>query len=153
MANLMQKIQGDMVTALKSRDTISLSVLRMLKSSLQMALVAKGKDTTLTDEEIYVVIRRLVKQRKESAEMYESGNAHDRAASELAEAKILEAYLPAQLSDEELTEIVSGVIVETGAVSMRDMGKVMPLCIAKTSGRAGGKRIKDEVVKLLSTKK
>ncbi|MEG1641618.1 MAG: GatB/YqeY domain-containing protein [Synergistaceae bacterium] len=151
MPNLVQKIQDDMVSAMKSQEVLKLSVLRMLKAALQLAQVEKGKDNLLNDEDVLVVIRRLVKQRKEAAEMYKTGGALDRADSELAESVILEEYLPAQLSDEELAKIVADVVTQVGATSMKDMGKVMGRAVAATKGSADGNRIKEAVQKHLSS--
>ena len=99
MSGLVDKIQSNLVTAMKNKDELTLSVLRMLKSSIQLAQVEKGKDNALTDDDVLVLVRRLIKQRTEAAEMYKNGGAADRAERELAEIKVLEAYQPAQLSD------------------------------------------------------
>ncbi len=94
MSDLEMKIQKDLVDAMKKRDELSLSVLRMLKSAIQMAQIEKGKDNPLTDDEVLVIVRRLIKQRNEAAEMYRSGGAHDRAQSELEEVKVLDSTSP-----------------------------------------------------------
>ena len=132
MSNLVTQIQNDMIAAMKSRDELKLSVLRMLKSAIQLAQIEKGKDTPLTDDDVLVLVRRLIKQRIEAAEMYKAGGVADRADSELAEAKILEVYQPAQLSDEDLAKIVAKVI-------------------AAAKGQADGNRVKAEVQKYLSS--
>ena len=151
MSDLTSRIQSDMVSAMKNHEATALSVLRMLKSALQLAQADKGKDADLSDEEVFTVIRRLVKQRHEAAELYKEGGACDRAESELAEAKVLEAYLPAQLSDEELAAIVAEIGAKVGASSMKDMGKMMGQTVAAAKGRADGNRIKGQVQKYLAS--
>ena len=151
MSNLVTQIQNDMVAAMKSRDELKLSVLRMLKSAIQLAQIEKGKDTPLTDDDVLVLVRRLIKQRIEAAEMYKAGGVADRADSELAEAKILEVYQPAQLSDEDLAKIVAEIASQIGASGPKDMGKMMGKVIAAAKGQADGNRVKAEVQKYLST--
>ena len=101
MSDLLLRIQNDLVDAMKKRDDLRLSVLRMLKSAAQMAQIEKGKDIPLTDDEVIVLVRRLIKQRNEAAEMYKSGGAQDRAQKELDEIKVLDSYLPEQMPEEE----------------------------------------------------
>ena len=151
MSNLVTQIQNDMIAAMKSRDELKLSVLRMLKSAIQLAQIEKGKDTPLTDDDVLVLVRRLIKQRIEAAEMYKAGGVADRADSELAEAKILEVYQPAQLSDEDLAKIVAELASQIGASGPKDMGKMMGKVIAAAKGQADGNRVKAEVQKYLST--
>ena len=140
-----------MIAAMKSRDELKLSVLRMLKSAIQLAQIEKGKDTPLTDDDVLVLVRRLIKQRIEAAEMYKAGGVADRADSELAEAKILEVYQPAQLSDEDLAKIVAEIASQIGASGPKDMGKMMGKVIAAAKGQADGNRVKAEVQKYLSS--
>ena len=151
MSNLVTQIQNDMIAAMKSRDELKLSVLRMLKSAIQLAQIEKGKDTPLTDDDVLVLVRRLIKQRIEAAEVYKAGGVADRADSELAEAKILEVYQPAQLSDEDLAKIVAEIASQIGASGPKDMGKMMGKVIAAAKGQADGNRVKAEVQKYLST--
>ena len=125
MSDLAGKIQSDLVVAMKNKDELKLSVLRMLKSAMQLAQVEKGKENALTDDDVLVLVRRLIKQRVEAAEMYKSGGAADRAERELAEAQVLEIYQPAQLSAEDILKIVAKVAEETGAAGPKDMGKMM----------------------------
>jgi uncharacterized protein YqeY len=152
MSDLELKIQKDLVDAMKKRDELSLSVLRMLKSAIQMAQIEKGRDLPLSDDEILVIVRRLIKQRNEAAEMYSSGGAHDRAESELNEIKVLDSYQPEQLSDEEVEKIVTEISAQVGASGTKDMGKVMGKAVAAVKGRADGGRIKELVLKHLSSK-
>ncbi|MDY9921632.1 MAG: GatB/YqeY domain-containing protein [Synergistota bacterium] len=152
MSDLELKIQNDLVDAMKKRDDLRLSVLRMLKSAIQMAQIEKGRGLPLTDDEVLVIVRRLIKQRNEAAEMYRSGGAHDRADSELEEVKVLDSYQPEQLSDEEIEKIVAEISAQVGASGPKDMGKVMGKAVASVKGRADGGRIKELVLKHLSSK-
>jgi len=151
MPALVSKVQADLVSAMKNKEEVKLLVLRMLKSSIQLAQVEKGRDKELSDDEVIVILRRLIKQRNEAAEMYKSGGAADRAEQELAEAVILSAYLPAQLSDEDLDRLVAEVAGAVGAVSMRDMGKVMGKAMAEVKGLADGNRVRESVQSYLSS--
>ncbi len=150
MPDFVLKIQNDLVAAMKNRDELTLSVLRMLKSAIQLAQVEKGKDNPLTDDDVLILVRRLIKQRNEAAEMYKNGGAHDRAARELEEAKVLDKYLPAQISDEELCKIIADVAGQIGVTGPRDMGKVMGKAMAAVNGQADGNRVKAQVQKYLS---
>jgi uncharacterized protein YqeY len=152
MPDLVLRIQNDLVAAMKKRDELSLSVLRMLKSAIQMAQIEKGRDLALSEDEVLVIVRRLIKQRNEAAEMYRSGGAQDRADRELDEAKVLDSYQPEQLSDEEIEKIVTDILPLVGATGLKDMGKVMGKAVAAVKGRAEGERIKKMVLKHLSSK-
>ena len=152
MSDLVLRIQNDLVAAMKKRDELSLSVLRMLKSAIQMAQIEKGRDLALSEDEVLVIVRRLIKQRNEAAEMYRSGGAQDRADRELDEAKVLDSYQPEQLSDEEIEKIVTDILPLVGATGLKDMGKVMGKAVAAVKGRAEGERIKKMVLKHLSSK-
>jgi uncharacterized protein YqeY len=140
-----------MVRAMKERDETTLSVLRMLKTSMQLASTEKGREGELTDEDVQSLVRRGLKQREEAAELYRRGNAPERADRELAEAEILASYLPAQLGSDELDAIVSGVIKSLGATGPKDTGRVMGSAMQDVSGRADGKRVKEAVQKLLGS--
>lgn len=149
-SSLAEKIQSDLVAAMKARDEVTLSVLRMLKSSLQVAATEKGRgDTALSDDDVQALIRRAVKQREEAAGLYRNAGAPERAESELREAKVLMAYLPAQLSDGELEALVKDAITATGASGMKDMGRVMGAAVKSAAGRADSKRVKDVLTRLL----
>lgn len=151
MSDLAVRVQSDLVAAMKNKDELRLSVLRMLKSSIQLMRVEKGKDKELTDEDVLVLVRRLIKQRVEAAEMYKSGGADDRAERELAEAKVLESYQPAQMSDEEIAQLVAKIAGEAGANGPKDMGKVMGKVMAAVKGRADGNRVKAAVQQHLAS--
>ena len=150
MTNLGTRIASDLVTAMKAKDELSLSVLRMLKSSMQLVVAEHSKDYELTEDEILTLVRRLIKQRKEAAEMYLKGKAADRAERELAEARVLEAYLPAQLSLEKIEEIVAETAKAVGVTSQKDMGRLMGSVMAKVKGQADGSTVRNAVSSFLS---
>ena len=148
---LVERVQSELVAAMKRRDELSLSVLRMLKSAIQLAQVEKGRDAVLTDEEVVTLVQRLVKQRQEAAEQYRAGGAADRADRELEEARFLQGYLPEQLSDEELESLTRRVAQETGAASSKDLGKVMGRVMPLVKGRAEGNRVRAAALKVLGS--
>lgn len=150
MTDLGARIASDLVAAMKAKDELTLSVLRMLKSSMQLVIAEHSKDYELTEDEILALVRRLIKQRKEAAEMYLKGNAADRAERELAEARVLEAYLPAQLSLEKIAEIVADTAKSVGATSQKDMGRLMGSVMAKVKGQADGAAVRNAVSSFLS---
>ena len=147
---LVNDIAKDLMHAMKEKSEPKLSTLRMLKSELQKLQADKGKNAEISDDDVYTIIKRLIKQRKDVAEQYSAGGANDRAESELAEIKILEPYLPAQLSDEKLTEIISQAADEIKAGSIKDMGKLMKTVMQKISGQADGSRVKNKVTEFLN---
>lgn len=136
---LYDQIQSDLKTAMLARDENKVSGLRMLISAIRYS--GNGRDDSFSDEEVISIIQKEVKKRKESAEAFKSGGRDDQAQKEEEEAKLLTAYLPAQLSDEDLLKIVEEVITETGATSMADMGKVIGMVVGKTKGQADGSRV------------
>lgn len=131
---LADRVEQDLIGALKAGDQAKLSVLRLLKNSLQAA--AKDKKADLTDEEITKIIQKEIKQRRESVASYRAGDRQELAAKEESEAAVLAEYLPKQMDPAELTKIVEATIAETGARSMSDMGKVMGALNAKVAGKA-----------------
>ena len=148
---LTERVQVDLVAAMKNRDELALSVVRMLKAAIQMAQVDKGRGTDLTDEDVVVLVQRLVKQRQEAAEQYRAGGAADRADRELEEARFLHGYLPEQLSDEELESLTRQVAQDTGAASPKDLGKVMGRVMPLVKGRAEGNRVRAAALKVLGS--
>lgn len=148
---LVERVQSELVAAMKRRDELSLSVLRMLKSAIQLAQVEKGRDAVLTDEEVVTLVQRMVKQRQEAAEQYRAGGAADRADRELEEARFLHGYLPEQLSDEELESLTRQVAQDTGAASPKDLGKVMGRVMPLVKGRAEGNRVRAAALKVLGS--
>ena len=142
---LTQTITHDLTQAMKERTEPKLSTLRMLKAELQKLQADKGRGVEITDEDVYAVIRRLIKQRKDAAEQYRAGGAEDRAESELAEIEILSPYLPKQLGDDEIDAMVSSAAGEIGASSPKDMGRLMKAVMQKAKGQADGSRVKERV--------
>ena len=141
---IVAKVDQDLVAAMKAREELRLSVLRMLKTALKLKQVELGR--TLEDSEALGAVRTLVKQRHESAEQFRKGGREELASKEEAEIKILEQYLPAAATDEEIEVAVTAAIVETGAVSAKDLGKVMKVAMRKLAGKnVDGKRVNERV--------
>jgi uncharacterized protein YqeY len=139
--SLQEKVMEAMKTAMKEKDTQSLEALRAVKSALLLAQTETGSKAALTEDEELKLLQKQVKQRKDSAAIYKEQNRPDLAEPELIQAKVIEQFLPQQLSEEEVSKIVDAIIAETGASSMADMGKVMGLASAKLAGKADGKTI------------
>ena len=148
---LVATVAADLLAAMKAREELKLSVLRMLKAEFQKAKADKGVNSELTEEEAAVLVRRLVKQRKEAAEQYEAAGVPERAREELSEAVVLEGYLPAQLGDDELSAIVRGCAEKIGAASPKDIGKLMSALMPMVAGRADGKRVKEKAAEYLAS--
>ncbi|MCD6183221.1 MAG: GatB/YqeY domain-containing protein [Thermovirga sp.] len=149
MKEFEKKIQQDFVDALKKGDTKVVDVLRMLKSSIQNKKVEKGKDASLSEDDYIVLLRRMIKQRKEAAEQYEAVGVRDRAEQERAEVSILEKYLPEQLSEEQILQLAKKIIEETGAKGISDLGKVMGKLMPHIKGKADGATVRNVVERLL----
>ncbi len=148
--SLLQDITHDLTQAMKDRAEPKLSTLRMLKAELQKLQADKGRSYEITDSDVQTVIKRLIKQRKDAAEQYSAGGANDRAESELAEVKILEPYLPQQLSDETIDSLIREAAKEINAQSVKDMGKLMKAVMSKAKGQADGSRVKERVTAFLN---
>lgn len=146
---LEQQIQKDIMEAMKAHNTVRTNAVRAIKSEILLAKTS-GAGAEITDGDVIKLIQKLIKQRKESAAMYAQGGRQDLADNELAEAAEMEGYLPQQLSEAEVEEIVKGIIAETGASSMADMGKVMGLATKKLAGQADGRTVSTIVKKLLA---
>lgn len=141
---LVEQIEKDLTAAMKAREELRLSVLRMAKSALKLKQVELVK--ALDDAQAMAVLRTLVKQRHDSVEQFRKGGREDLAAKEEQEIKILEAYLPAGASDEDIDAAVVAAIAETGATTAKDIGKVMKAAMAKLAGKnADGKRVNEKV--------
>ena len=146
---LQEKIQSHMVDAMRSKDQLRLSVLRMMKSAVKNKEVDKMK--ALEESEVFAVLNTLVKQRKDSVEQFRNGGREEMAQKEEAEIKIIEEYLPAAASEEDVRRAVEEAIQETGAASMKDMGKVMKATLARLAGKsADGSRVSQLVKEKLS---
>ena len=147
--NLTDQINNDLKEAMKAKDKETLTALRAIKSQLLLAATEKGGGES--DEEAGIkMLQKLVKQRKESAELYKSQGRDDLADPELAEAAIIEKYLPKQLSEDELKPILQAIIDKVGAAGPQDMGKVMGAASRELGGKADGKTISTVVRQLLS---
>jgi uncharacterized protein len=147
MGNLTEKIRADLTAAMKAQEKDRLSTIRMLQSSLKNEQINTGHE--LSDEEAMSVIRKAVKQRQDSIEQYTSAGRTELADKERAEMEQLKAYLPAELSEEELESGLREIIASTGAQSKKDLGKVMKEATARFKGRADGKKIQELVSRLL----
>ena len=148
--SLQEKIMDAMKTAMKTKDTQSLEAFRSVKSALLLAQTETGSKADLTEAEEIKLLQKQVKQRRDSAAIYKEQGREDLAEPELVQAQVIEQFLPKQLSEEEVGEIVDQIITETGASSMADMGKVMGLASAKVAGKADGKTISTLVKSRLS---
>lgn len=144
------RINDDIKAAMKSKDKEKLSALRDIKSKLLLEATKEGASGEVDDATGMKVLNKLYKQRMESAAIYTDQNREDLAAEELAQAEVIKAYLPEQLSEEEIEKEVKAIIEQTGASSMADMGKVMGMATGKMAGKADGKVISGVVRKLLS---
>jgi hypothetical protein len=147
--DLQTKIMDVMKNAMRSKDTIALEALRAIKSELLLAQTSTGSKEEITEADEIKILQKLVKMRKDSAEIFTKQNRSDLAEPELAQIAIIEQFLPAQLSEEEVEVIVSKIIAETGASGIASMGKVMGLASAQIGGQAEGKTISSIVKKLL----
>ena len=147
--SLAQKIRTDLEQALRNKDTLRCSVIRMVLSSIRNAEIAQQK--TLDDDGILVVIDKEAKMRRESIEAFEKGNRSDLVAKEKAELAILLEYLPEQMTREDIIATARKVISELGATSLKDKGKVMSQLMPQLRGRAQGQEVSEVVSELLSS--
>ena len=145
---LIDKINSDLKEALKSKDAIKVSTLRLLISAIKYSQIDAKKEE-INDKDVLSAIKKQVKQRKDSIESYEKGGREDLKQKEEAELAVLKAYLPDELSDEKLAELVKEVIRETGASTKKEMGKVIKTVIEKAGGAADGKKVSQLVGNLL----
>ncbi len=139
-----------MVAAMKAKETVRLSTLRSVKAAITLAKTAEGASGELTDQDIVKIIQKLVKQRKESAQQYTDAGRPELAENELAEAAVMEVYLPKQLSEAELEAELAKIIAEVGASKPQDMGKVMGVATKRLAGLADGRAISAKVKQLLA---
>ena len=147
---LEQQIQEDIKAAMKAKDTVGLAAIRAVKGEILLFKTAEGGAREVTDGDILKMIQKLIKQRKESAEQYVAAGRQELADNEIAEAAVMERYLPKQLSAEEVEAKIREIIAEVGATSIRDMGKVMGAATKALAGQADGKTISGAVKKLLA---
>ena len=143
------QIQEDIKAAMKAKDTVAMNATRAVKGEILLFKTAEGGSKEVTDSDILKMIQKLVKQRKEAAEQYTAAGRQELADNELAEAAVMEKYLPKPLTQEEIEAKVKEIIVQVGATSMKDMGKVMGLASKTLAGQADGKTISAVVKALL----
>jgi len=145
MAALKDRLRGDLTTAMKARDEVTVRTLRMALTSVSKEEVAGTTARELSDDEVLTVLTREAKRRREAADAFAAAGRDEQAEAERAEGAVLDAYLPARLSDAELGELVTTAIEETGASTRRDMGRVMKLLTPRIAGRAEGGKVAAEV--------
>ncbi|MBO7366061.1 MAG: GatB/YqeY domain-containing protein [Bacteroidales bacterium] len=148
--NLEQQIQDAIKEAMKAKDTVAMNATRAIKGEILLFKTAEGGSKEVSDGDILKMIQKLVKQRKEAAEQYVAAGRKDLADNEIAEAAVMEKYLPAQLSAEEVKAKIQEIIAQTGASTIKDMGKVMGLANKALAGLSDGRTISTIVKQLLS---
>lgn len=148
--DLFEKINEDIKHAMRSKDEAALRALRGVKSALLLAKTEKGAADTITPEKEIQVLQKLVKQRRESLEIYQAQNRPELAKGEEEEIAVIEKYLPAQMNAAELEAVVKQIIAQVGASSVADLGKVMGVASKQLAGKADGKAISAMVKQLLS---
>ena len=148
--NLETQIMGQLKEAMKAKNTVALEALRAVKSELLLAKTS-GANGELSEDQEIALLQKLVKQRKEAAEQFETNARPELAEKELAQAEVIQQFLPAQLSDEELTAAITEIVAEVGATSPKDMGKVMGAASSKLAGKAEGKLISAKVKDILAS--
>jgi hypothetical protein len=148
--SLFNQINEDIKAAMKAREKEKLEALRGIKKVLIEAKTAAGAGDELSDQDVMKVIQKLAKQGKDSASIFKEQNRNDLYEQEMKQVEVFEKYLPAKMSDEELTKAVKAIIEQTGASSMKEMGKVMGMASKQLAGKADGKDIADKVKSLLA---
>jgi uncharacterized protein YqeY len=151
VAELKERLRADLNAAMRARDQVRMRTLRMALTSITTEEVAGASARDLSDEEVVKVLTREARKRREAAEAFSAAGRDEQAAAERAEGEVLAGYLPAQLSDDELTALVSAAIAETGASGMQGMGQVMKTLTPRVAGRADGARVAAEVRRHLSS--
>lgn len=147
---LFDQISNDIKEAMKARDKVRLEALRNIKKVFIEAKTAPGANDTLEDAQALKILQKLAKQGHDSADLYTSQNRPDLAEEEMAQVNVIESYLPKQMSEEEIEAVVKEIIAQTGAQSMKEMGKVMDIASKQLAGKADGKKISEIVKKLLA---
>lgn len=148
--SLSERIMDEIKTAMRAKDTVALESLRAVKSAILLAQTETGSKEAISEEEEIKILQRLIKQRRESAAIYIEQKRPDLAEPELSQAAVIEKFLPAQLSEMEVEEVITRLIQENEASGMAAMGKIMGLASAELAGKADGKTISTIVKKLLS---
>ena len=144
-----EKLMSDMKEAMRAKDSVRLDAIRFLQSAIKYKEV-EVRPNAITNDDVLGVIKKLVKQRKESIEQFSAANRQDLVDKEALELKVLEAYLPAQMSSEQIAAIVAEVIQKTGAKAIKEMGMVMKEVMAKTAGAADNKTVSEIIKQKLS---
>ena len=147
--DLFERVSEDIKTAMKAKDKVALDTLRNIKKVFLEAKTAPGANDTLSDADALKIIQKLTKQGKDAAEIYMQQNRPDLAEPELAQVKVMETYLPKQMTPEKLEAALKAIIAETGAEGGKDMGKVMGVASKKLAGLAEGRAISAKVKELL----
>tara|TARA_A100000164_G_scaffold235458_1_gene209117 strand:+ start:205 stop:657 length:453 start_codon:yes stop_codon:yes gene_type:complete len=147
---VLDNLSEDLKNAMRAKDSIKLESLRAIKSAVLLAKTASGMGNEINEQESIKLLQRLVKQRKDSASIFMKQGRSDLAEPEEAQAEIISSFLPKQLSEGEVDEIVTNIILQTGAQGMNDMGKVMGIATKKIGGKAEGKLIAELVKNKLS---
>jgi uncharacterized protein YqeY len=150
VTGLKDRLQADLTTAMKARDELRASTLRMVLTAVKTEEVSGKAARELDDAEVVTVLTREAKKRREAAEAFDGGGRPDRAERERAEGEVIAAYLPAQIGDDELRDLVAAAIAETGAAGPAGMGQVMKAVTPRTAGRAEGGRVAAEVRRQLA---
>lgn len=150
MEDLYERVSGDIKTAMLARDKVALEAIRGIKKEFIEARTVKGGDGTMSDDVAVKILQKMIKQRKESAQIYVEQNRPELAENELAEVAVIERYLPAQMSDAELETAVAAVIEQLGASGPQDMGKVMGVASKQLAGKTEGRLISEKVKALLA---
>ena len=148
--NLETQIMAQLKEAMKAKNTVALEALRAVKSELLLAKTSGSANGELSEDQEIALLQKLVKQRKEAAEQFETNARQELAEKELAQAEVIQQFLPAQLTDEELTMAIKEIVAEVGATSPKDMGKVMGAASSKLAGKAEGKLISAKVKDILA---
>tara|TARA_B100000925_G_scaffold280033_1_gene250380 strand:- start:1655 stop:2104 length:450 start_codon:yes stop_codon:yes gene_type:complete len=148
--SLIDKISESIKIAMREKDSIKLESLRAIKSSLLLSLTEKGKKGELSQSEEIKILQKLVKQRKDSAEIYKTQNRNELAELEIKQSIFIEEFLPDQISEDELKKMIQSIINQIGASGMKDMGKVMGIASKQLLGKADGKTISSMVKNLLN---
>lgn len=148
--SLETNIMEQMKAAMKEKNTVALEALRAIKSEMLLAKTSGENLGELTEQDEITLLQKLVKQRKEAAEQFRVNNRPELEEKELKQAEVIQAFLPAQLSEEELVSALEVIVAEVGATSPKDMGKVMGVASKQLAGKADGKTISEQVKKILS---
>lgn len=144
-----EKLLNDMKTAMREKNQLKLEAIRFLQAAIKYREI-ENRPNPLTSEDVIGVVKKMVKQRKESIDQYKAANRQDLVDKEMSELQVIEEYLPAQMSKEQIEKIVAEVIVETQAKTIKDMGIVMKAVLAKTAGSADGKLVSESIKAKLS---